>query len=930
MADASLRPSPPADPVSIDQVELVDGQAERLLLRLTGRWRVQPPADPAGMHLAVPNGAGVLRFPAQAPAPRRGSARLSDDPRALVATFSLPEALLPALAGGLSLEFEGGSAVALPPVAPAPRDDEEEPSGQVVDRAVLAERRARRAELGEQSSSRRAAAAEQAATALRAQLKELEQRLKRLDADRAEAQARVEDRDRSLRAAVQRLHAEQRRREEAAEEAARRVQAAEDELQSARRRGAQAERQSGQLSRDVEELRRRAAEAENAVGAAARGRRQAEERAAEAAQRLQALEAARAQALSAQGRLAATVAGSGVLAAEVAALHKALEAGSGPAAPLHSPIPAEHLGRLLTQEGHSRPPRLASAVLRVGGGVALDDAGRVLAEARRTIAHARERLDELERAHSAQAARAEGEQAARLALEEELEKVRAQAAVADGAVSRLRSELERRQEAEARAQALVAGLQEQVGALQAQTEERASSEEATRRLLVEWVAGARAALEDAEARIAEALQAAADAEEELARERAERSRLEHRLAVEGEEHRAEIEQAGAELEGERRLRIGLERALEQEVARRCDAERRAADEAESRSEGEGRLRERLAEATEAVASLQRRVDELTAGQEAERTRTLELLAAERQTAEAAEASRDRLQLELQRRAAAQARAEWRSDELSAQLVALRAQLAGARSPAPGPAVADEPWLVRGLRIMAREDPAAAAALLLQVAQAQEPPGGRILDYDLEIAGGGRYAVTVGPEGAEMRPIAQPRPDAEVGFRLWLDAAALLELLLHGGSPRLRRSLGVRVRATRRPRRALRALGPVPFDPAALAARGVWLDPRLCLRALTLLIDPAWTRGQAFVVAQQIEGEPWYVRIDDGLPPRVTEVPPPTGPAATVQLSRSCFQRLLGGDSSAGEKAAIRGDVRAVHLLAQWVARAQGAGARAPG
>ena len=146
--------------------------------------------------------------------------------------------------------------VALPP-AQAGAAQEPEPA-EVVDRAVLAERRARPAELVEEELARRAAEAERAAAALEAQLSGMEERLREVMAERDAAQTRLHERDRALLGATQREHAERALREEAEEERHQVERALLVELADARARLAETE----ERAEEADQLRARVVEAD--------------------------------------------------------------------------------------------------------------------------------------------------------------------------------------------------------------------------------------------------------------------------------------------------------------------------------------------------------------------------------------------------------------------------------------------------------------------------------------------------------------------------------------------------------------------------------------------------------------------------------------------------------------------------------------------
>ena len=145
-----------------------------------------------------------------------------------------------------------------------------EPSERiVVDRAVLAERRARRAELGEQMQARRAAEAEALAGELSTELSRVQRELESAREAPARIEAELAERERALRTVEQRAHAERRGRSEDVEEAAARIRAGEAEARQARDGAEAARRVARELAEELVRLRRRLAEAEHAVAAAA-------------------------------------------------------------------------------------------------------------------------------------------------------------------------------------------------------------------------------------------------------------------------------------------------------------------------------------------------------------------------------------------------------------------------------------------------------------------------------------------------------------------------------------------------------------------------------------------------------------------------------------------------------------------------------------
>ena len=115
--------------------------------------------------------------------------------------------------------------------------------------------------------------------------------------------------------------------------------------------------------------------------------------------------------------------------------------------------------------------------------------------------------------------------------------------------------------------------------------------------------------------------------------------------------------------------------------------------------------------------------------------------------------------------------------------------------------------------------------------------------------------------------------------------------------------------------------------AAAARAGADLEPDLVFGAFAYAIDPAWTRGHRFTVAQEIaDPEParWHIAVRDGARVTVDRRPPPEPPDAVVSMSRATFAQLLRADPPAnGERPQVRGDRAAVATLKAWTDRAQG-------
>jgi len=280
----------------------------------------------------------------------------------------------------------------------------ERPERTVIDRAVLAERRARRAELGEQMQARRAAEADALAGELSSALSRMERELESAREAPARAEAELAEHERARRAAEQQAYAERRAGAEIAEEAAQRVRAAETEASRARERAHAARRVARELAQDVVRLRRRVAEAEHAAAAAGASRRRSTAGATSSAQ--------------APG-------------AEWVVFRA-----SGPVLALERPIPAapdrSSAARLLAAEGRARTSAEAGA--SVG-------AERLLAQARSLAEEAATRLAEARRASERDASDLDRVRAGWAQAEEALRAERTLTARAHAAVAELRAEL---------------------------------------------------------------------------------------------------------------------------------------------------------------------------------------------------------------------------------------------------------------------------------------------------------------------------------------------------------------------------------------------------------------------------------------------------------------------------------------------------------
>ncbi len=196
--DAVLVPDPAPFPegFSVDAVDWLPSGARSGLVRVRGH---RPPAVAGPLPELILSTLGpeesVQRF-VSLPDPRADR-----DPSAWRGAYVL-DARPAAEADQLWLEWPGGRRIQLPPLAiPAnqvaqaesgPVSGPIEPGGEVVDRAVLAERRARRAEASEQAQARIAREALRAVEVLELRASELEQRVAAAEGERDAVRAQTD------------------------------------------------------------------------------------------------------------------------------------------------------------------------------------------------------------------------------------------------------------------------------------------------------------------------------------------------------------------------------------------------------------------------------------------------------------------------------------------------------------------------------------------------------------------------------------------------------------------------------------------------------------------------------------------------------------------------------------------------------------------
>ena len=310
-----------------------------------------------------------------------------------------------------------------------------------------------------------------------------------------------------------------------------------------------------------------------------------------------------------------------------------------------------------------------------------------------------------------------------------------------------------------------------------------------------------------------------------------------------------------------------------------------------------------------------------------------------------------------------------AERLSAALARLRDQAGPIADAAPirpvestPRAAATTPWLATAFRELVAQDAAAAGRLLLALLPAQRAADPRPVAYDLVLGDLACVQVTVGSSGVRVEIDAMPRVPAEVDFQLEGDLASIARLLAARGvrrrlhllaargmrrRPHLATARGVRRRLhplTTLRSRGRRRLGPWPRVPrlrgdarplasldrliaarltlGELDAAGVRLDPVLAMTLSGLMIEPAWTTGERFVIAHREPGAASadaYLHVRDGAPPRASGEAPQRSVEAVVVCPSS---ELIGGLAGVGAPAELLGEQRPLMLLRRWLDRAQ--------
>ncbi len=914
-------PASVLDGLTFEAVEWLPSGAETGLVRVRGRW-APAVGRPEGLpELCASVGGGVSRYSSLPDAPSaRGNGSVWRG------AYLLPEAIA---RSGIWLEWPSGERSALPVpaglderVAPVIElvdvpDEEEDTGGEVIDRAVMAERRARRAEAAEQAQARVASEALRALDALELRGAELEARVEGLVAERDELAARAE-------ALEQRTPRDEHQRAALADALA--------AAATARRRARdwQLRMRAAEVARSSDAVRLRVLEAREAGVAGLRAERAEHEAGlAEARERASALEAeaarAREQAVAAAADLddarrdfATRLEATGEWESRASSAEAELETTRAAL--------ADHESELATARSELEDIRAELAEARAWGERAVGEA-RAAAESDVAEARAAAELEvtEVRAAADAELAEARAAADARVAdaesqltdLRTALEAERAARAAAGAAAETARSE----------ADSAAAALRTESVA-RATLEEELDRERAARSALSDALDAETAALASLHAQLNTARTELARApdpavQEELERERAARqadqsalAALRDDLATERAalaEVRAQLESLRAELAAELRAEMEAAREADRAVlaALRADLNaERAAREADQAELGE--LRSRLAEAEreggllDRVAELDRRAAGLADELELQRrAREQAEAAAAAAHAPAEESSRvvadlDAAASALRDRAAngvtapegaapraAEPEVADAEDKLAAGQVSeagdilsdvARAEADAALAPAAAPPEPEKraiisapsppsrglatgqarrqyPWLRGALVKLAHDDPKLAGQIIAGLLPVQSAIVQGPVDYDLTIAEVGTFAITLAGGRAYVKEVDHPRGRRQAEFHIWATAVTLAEIIA-GVPHRVGRFRGpAKITGRKRRLKPLKAIPAAGLSLAEAARAGARLEPGLVFRTFPYVIHAAWSRDHQFTVAQSVSTDP---------------------------------------------------------------------------
>ncbi|HEY4094482.1 MAG TPA: hypothetical protein VGM33_03180 [Baekduia sp.] len=225
-----------------------------------------------------------------------------------------------------------------------------------------------------------------------------------------------------------------------------------------------------------------------------------------------------------------------------------------------------------------------------------------------------------------------------------------------------------------------------------------------------------------------------------------------------------------------------------------------------------------------------------------------------------------------------------------------------------------PWLRDALISLAIDEPDIAELLFLALLPAQAGTVKRPVVYELAVEGGTTHHVAVDADAARIELPGHGVAEGRISGPL----TALVPLATGGATRRL---AGTHVDGRRSLRRLLKARR-APLGLADLAAAGVAPSPGLLLTVLARTVPPAWTYDRPLSVDIVPEGGDAWRIVASGHGPLVILPTDHDQPApATLRIASGRLPAVLAGTAQVGD-ARVDGDLESVQKLLSWLDHAQ--------
>jgi hypothetical protein len=277
------------------------------------------------------------------------------------------------------------------------------------------------------------------------------------------------------------------------------------------------------------------------------------------------------------------------------------------------------------------------------------------------------------------------------------------------------------------------------------------------------------------------------------------------------------------------------------------------------------------------------------------------------------------------------------DRLEAALERLRAEAPVSeeqpRPPAEGGAAKEaadqeprkrrKPWLSQVFRLLAEQDAAAAGALAVELLPALPLVAPQEQTFVLELDEIGRLRVSVHADRVETALTDRSSDDESAAFLITGDLQGLARLLM---ARRVRRRAGrrrARVRGNRKRVGALHELVRSSLQLDELHAAGVSLDPWLTFLVVSLMVKPAWTRGERFTLAYRETGATVpsaLLQVLDGRRPVAARRAPIGEADTTVVCASEALIPVMTGEQVPDLR--VEGERDRLELVQDWVKLAQ--------